>query len=72
MKSNISRLVLIALTTMVIAGCQRQPQSESPSPANPPSMQPNTNSTGPTNQSQANPPAASGLSQTKNPASASQ
>jgi len=56
MKNKIPYLTEIALTAWLLAGCQKPPAGESPSAANPPSAQPNTNSNTSTNLSQANPP----------------
>jgi hypothetical protein len=72
MKNQIPYLTAVALAAMVLAGCQKPPENETPPPANPPGAPPNTNSTSSTNLSQANAPAAPGSSSITNPASANQ
>jgi len=72
MKNKIPSLTVIALAAMILAGCQKPPENETPAPANPPGAPANTNSTTSTNLSQANAPAVAGSSDANHPAATNQ
>jgi len=72
LKNKIPYLTVIAVAAMVLAGCQKPAENETPAPTTPPSAPTNTNSTGSTNLSQANAPAAPGASSINNPVSTNQ
>jgi len=72
MKYKIPCLIAAALAATVIAGCQRQSESNPPPAENLPSEPANTNSTASTNLSEANVPAVPGSSGANLPAATNQ